>query len=136
MADVTKFKTRDEERPSASVGESYDIIRKIDVVSGDCPQNDNIVIQDIPAGHQVVDAAFRVTATLGASCTATLRVATTAITAATTAAEAHAEIRTALAPFDASAEQTLNLLIEGAAIAATATFYVFARVYVTPAAQL
>ncbi len=136
MADVTKFKTPDNERPSAAVGDFYVINRTIAVVSGDCPQNDNIVVQDLPAGHVVIGGVAGHSATLGASATAKLRAGTTALTAATTAGGASYVPMSVAHAVNPSAEQTLNVLIEGAAIAASANIYVFAIVAVTKAAQL
>lgn len=128
MVEVTKFATVDEQRPGVVVGRSYDIVRRISVVSGDCPQNDEIKIQDIPVGHQVVDSMVRHSATLGASATAKLRVGTTAITAASSAGAASAVRQNAVAPYDGAADQSLNVLIEGAAITASADITVWARV--------
>lgn len=129
MADVTKFKTPDEQRPDVINGRSYDIVRRIPVVSGDCPQNDNIVVIDIPPGHQIVDCYLRHDATLGASATAQLRLGTTALTAATSAGSANGvKANTTLAPYDAAADQALNVLIAGAAITASANITVWARV--------
>ena len=128
MADVVKFKTPDEQRPLAVVGRSYEVVRRFTVVSGDCPQNDNIIVFDVPIGHQVVDCMLRQSATLGASATAQLRIATTAITAATTAGSASAVFRNSTVPvFDSAAEQSLNILIAGAAITATAVIEVWVR---------
>ena len=132
MAEVLKFKRRDEERPAPVNGRKYTIVRVINVVSGDCPQNDNIALVDIPKYHQVVPGSIclRQSATLGASCTAKLRLGTTDLTAATGAggADSEAGVMTALPPYSTSADQSLNILIEGAAIAASATLTVICDV--------
>ena len=126
MADVTKFKLVDEQRPAVINGRLYTIARRIAVVSGDCPQNDNIVMFDLPIGHQIVAAGIRHDATLGASATAQLRAGTTAITAASSAGAASAVQLNAVVPIDRAAEQAINILIAGAAITASANIDMWA----------
>lgn len=132
MATVSKFKRRDEERPTAVNGRAYWIVRVINVVSGDCPQNDNIDLVDIPKYHQVIPGTvcLRQSATLGASATAKLRLGTTDLTAATAAggADSEAGVMTAMPPYSTSADQSLNIIIEGAAITASATLTVIVGV--------
>lgn len=123
MATVSKFKLRDQERPAPVNGRLVVFTREIDVVSGDCPQNDNIDLFDLPANYQVLTGHMRVSASLGASATATLRAGTTAITAATAAGGADVEALSVNVAFSSS-EQSINILIEGAAITASATFRV------------
>ncbi|MGE0723267.1 MAG: hypothetical protein AB7O45_02770 [Alphaproteobacteria bacterium] len=132
MATVQKFFRQDEERVAPVNGRFYVITRVINVVSGDCPQDDNIRLVDIPPYHQVVPGTvcLRQSATLGASATATLRLGTTALTAATGAggADSEAGVMTALPPYSTSADQELNILISGAAITASATLTVIVGV--------
>ena len=128
MADKTQFKTRDEERPDAPAGHVYSISRKLAVVADSAAQNDRIVIQNLPKGHVILRARLGHDATLGASCTAKLASGTTALTAATTAGAASYVMDTVACPIDAAADQSFNILIEGAAIAATAIIYVDAVV--------
>ena len=132
MATVSKFKRRDEERKVPVNGRFYTIERVINVVSGDCPQDDNIALVDIPKYHQAIPGTvcLRQSATLGASATAQLRLGTTALTAATAAggADSEAGVMTALPPYSTSADQELNILIAGAAITASATLTVIVGV--------
>lgn len=124
MADKTQFKTRDEERPDAPAGKVYSISRKLGVVADSAAQNDRIVLQNLPKHHVVLRGRIGHDATLGASCTLKLAAGTTALTAATTAGAASYVMDTIACPIDDSADQSLNLLVEGAAIAATANIYV------------
>lgn len=94
--------------------------------TGDTDNGDNIVLFTAPKDHAITDAWFYVDGTLGAACTIQLRVGTTAISAASTAAAAGMYRMTVplTAPLAAAAD--VNLLIGGADVgtAADVTFCV------------
>lgn len=123
MADVTKFETPAAQTPRAPTTIATPFRFDIDVVSGDCPQNDNITLMTVPANAVVVDATLRHDATLGASATAQLRIGTTAITSASSAGGASGVLQNAV-PAKANGTDKLNILIAGAAIAASTTLRV------------
>lgn len=81
---------------------------------------DDITLFSLPPYRQIVGGSWEVSATLGASCTATLRVGSTAITAASTAGGADSDPVIRVVAPSASA-QTVNILIGGADISAGAT---------------
>lgn len=81
---------------------------------------DDVTLLTLPAGYRIVDATLRVSGTLGASCTAQLRLGTTALTAATTAGGA-STVKMNAFPQDTDGTKTVNVLIGGADVAAGAT---------------
>lgn len=91
----------------------------------------------LPAGYGLLVKTFNVSATLGASCTAQLRIGTTALTAATTAGGADTELATAVSIAPTTAARTVNILVGGADIAAAANFVLVGEItrpatYTTP----
>lgn len=122
MAEVTKFKIPDRARPKhTSTATAFSV--PITVASGDANSADFISLFVPEAGSKIVGAQMIVSATLGVSATAQLRLGTTAITGATTAGGADNELQT-VAPAAANGTDSLNILIGGANITAGATITV------------
>lgn len=124
MSAITRWAMDDKLWPSAPSGQVYLFKRKIPVITGLVAQNDTINLATLPKGHYVLGGRVEQSATLGASCTLTGRVGTVEITLPTTAAAASVVGVTVAHPLDFAARQQLDLLVEGAAIAATADIYV------------
>ena len=85
---------------------------------------ESVLVFNLPAGHIFVVDGFGHSATLGASCTAQLRVGTTAITAATTAGGASSVGANGAAHAMSSSSQEVNILIGGADTSGAATIHV------------
>jgi hypothetical protein len=85
---------------------------------------DTVALITIEHGMRLFDCSLAVSATLGASCTATLRKLTgetaTALTAKTTAGAASV-VRMSAAPLDLVAGDVIQVLIDDADVAAAAT---------------
>lgn len=81
---------------------------------------DDIELFDIPAGMALFATGLNVSATLGASCTLTLRADTSALTAKTTAGGASTVIQS-LVDVPSTSVRTVNVLVDDADIAAGAT---------------
>lgn len=125
MTAVTKFASPVAQTPRNPTNIATAFRYDIAVVSGDCPQNDWIDVFTPPAGAIIVDATLRHDATLGASATAQLRLGTTALSSATSAGAASGVIQNVVpAASLADGTNTLNVLIAGAAIAASTTIRV------------
>lgn len=125
MAEVTKFAVPVAQTPRVGDSKLTPFRYDIDVVSGDCPQNDNIAIFTPPAGAVILGAYLAHSASLGANATAQLRLVTVALTGATTQGGSDSELQNA-AHLVATADGTnkVNVLIAGAAITASATITV------------
>lgn len=95
----------------------------IAVVSGDAASGDDITVFTPPSGARIVGARLRQTATLGASATAQLRQGSTALTSATSAGSANGVLQTGVLE-PCSGAETINVLIGGANITASATIRV------------
>ena len=119
MATITKFATPVLQTPRNPTERDTVIALTIPVVSGDANNGDDITILTPPAGARLHGFTFGHSATLGAAATAQLRQGTTAITAATTAGGASRGLQTVVAA-PADGAQTLNVLIGGANITASA----------------
>ena len=128
MATISTFKTADHLVPSASNPAGVHIHRVIAGTATTADNGDNIEVLDIPAGSMFYLEDFSVSGTLGASCTAQLRIGTTAITAATTAGGASAVGSNNAYVATSTSEQSLNILIGGADIAAAANFRIRGRI--------
>jgi hypothetical protein len=119
MATVTKFQIPTARVPRAPAENATGIAMTLAVASGDCPQNDNIALFVPPAGAQIVGAILSHDGTLGASCTAQLRIGTTTLMGASTAGGASSVVQNAGAAAACDGTNAVNVLIAGAAIAAS-----------------
>jgi hypothetical protein len=99
------------------------IVADIPVVSGTANSGDDITVFTPPAGARIIGAKLRQTATLGASATAQLRQGSTALTSATSAGSANGVLQTGVLE-PCSGSETINILIGGANITASATLRV------------
>src|SRR4051812_10413458 len=115
MADLTTFQNTARTQRQNDVG-LYNRNKTISVVSASAAQNDTLQLIPINRACRLVDAWLQHSATLGASCTATLRRnrggTRTAITAATTAGAASAV--SATKPIDLAVDDVIEVLISGA----------------------
>lgn len=130
MAEVTKFAVPISGTPRAPASLGTPFCYRIAVVSGDGPNADFISVFTPPVGAVIGDLQIGHSATLGASCTIQGRLGTTALTAASTAGGA-SRVRQNAAAGPANGTDTLNLLVGGAAITASATIEV-SGVYYLP----
>lgn len=120
MTTITDHMIRDEERQGPVHGRIYTVARKLTLPNGAADSGDDIKLLNMPANHALIDMQIGNRGTLGASCTLTGRVATTAVTAATTAGSASRVRTSAAAPFDSENAQSVNLLVGGGDITAEA----------------
>lgn len=119
MANIDTWLTQDHVRPSISGGPATPLRWSFSLAAGN--QNDVIRLMNIPRGKIVRNAHQVVSATLGSSCTIQLRRGTTALVAASTAAGADEDKQNAADVPNTSSEDSLNVLIAGANVGATAT---------------
>lgn len=128
MATISSVKRADNLVPAPSSSMPVSIDLNIVGTATLADNGDNIELFDLPAGCVLSIDSFGHDATLGASCTSQLRVGTTAVTAATTAGGASSVVGNG-ADVDVSAsEQSVNILIGGADIAAAANFHLRGRI--------
>ena len=127
MATVTTF-AMGTQSPADQTANGVAVDLTIPVVSGSATNGDDITVLTLAPGHTFVVDAFGHDATLGASCTAQLRVDTTAVTGATTAGAADVVPGSDVDLGLSASEQTLNVLIGGADITATANIFIRGRI--------
>lgn len=123
MATITTYLAAPDTRPEVNPGPTPLTI-KISLAANSAASGDDISVMVIPKGWQLIGMTMHVSGTLGASCTAQLRIGTTALTPATTAGGASGVIQNAVAAPHATADQTLNILIGGAAQTTAATIVI------------
>jgi hypothetical protein len=117
MAEITTYELEATAVPQLEEGKITFIEKQFSLAAGS--QNDTITIVGDGVSRRVVDCWLSVSGTLGASCVLTARQNGTAVTGATTAAAA-STVRQTVYPQDANTGD-LDILIGGAAVAATAT---------------
>lgn len=128
MATISTLKLADAQVPAPVGSAGVDINLNIVGTATLADNGDDIELFDLPAGHILEVYAFGHDATLGASCTAQLRVGTTAVTAATTAGGADSNGPNFADVDTSSSEQSVNILIGGADISAAANFHLRGRI--------
>jgi len=120
MAEKTKFEIPVLGTPRSPTEIATPFYIEMAVLSGDAANADSIAVFTPPTGAVFTACQLQKDATLGAGCTARLRIGTTTLTAATTAGGASRVIQDAsVAP--ANGTDKLNILIGGADITANAT---------------
>lgn len=124
MADVDTFRNL---HPQERVAGRSNYHRTFSLSATFADDTDVIRLGPLPAFAKPVGGFLWVSGTLGASVTLTLRIGTTAITAATTAASASkVDVDPTLYnPTDDGARAELNILVSGADISAGANIEVF-----------
>ena len=126
MADVTGFLTPFKNMPMLPVGVSlfrkqFSLTATSSDAGGAPASADVIRLGVMPRGAVIVAAKLIISATLGAGCTLQLRRDTTALTAASTAAAANYLSQNAVDAPSSDNDDSINLLIGGASVGATAT---------------
>lgn len=126
MAEITSIQVADRHVPQKDSGEVYCISMDFTLAADLADNADTITLFEFQRAGTVVGGYFSVSATLGAGATIQLRAGGTAITGATTAGGADAELVTAMkrvaigdkvdllvggADFSAAADLELNLLV-------------------------
>ena len=128
MATISTFKIPDGEVPDGVGSQGTHVQFIIPGTATTADNGDDISVLDLPPGAMFYPSSFSVSGTLGASCTAQLRIGTTAITAATTAGGASAVGPNGAYVATSTSELNLNILIGGADIAAAANFRIVGRI--------
>jgi hypothetical protein len=105
---------------------------KVTAVVATWAANDVINLGKLLKGFSICWAKVWVKSTLGASCTVQLRVGTTAITAASTAAATSLVVQNAGIEADANNDRDINLLVAGAAVGTAGVILVDVMVADTP----
>lgn len=130
MAEKTKFEIPVLGTPKAPTDIATPFYYDMVVAAADAANGDNIAVFTPPAGAVFAGCQLQHDATLGAACTAQLRLGATALTAASTAGGASRVLQNAAAA-PASGAEKLNVLIGGGDIAAGTTLRV-AGFYLLP----
>lgn len=119
MAEITTYKVAKKNRPLAQNGSPTYFRKQFSLAAGN--QNDTVTVVDIPQYYVVRNGVVNVSATLGTGCTLTLARGATALSSATTAAQASRVAQNVTdTPSTSSTEDVLNVTIGGAAVGATA----------------
>ena len=126
MADVTGFLTPFKNMPLLPIGvtafrKQFTLGTTSSDAGGAPASGDVIRLGVMPRGAVILTAKLIVSATLGSGCTLQLRRDTTALTAATTAAAANYLTQNAVDAPSSDNDDSINLLIGGASVGASAT---------------
>ncbi len=134
MADITGYLTPFKLMPMLPTGvtpfRKQFVLSATSTDAGGVPQIADVIrLGVINRGFVIVHAKMDISGTLGASCTLQLRRDTTALTAASTAAAANYLAQTAIDTPSTDFDDSLNIVIAGAVVGATATVTVEALMY-------
>ncbi|KAA5605431.1 hypothetical protein F1188_11050 [Roseospira marina] len=119
MAAVTTYREYKTDLPHVVGGVSTVFWEKL-LAANAADSGDTIECFDLPGGARITDCSMSVGGTLGAGCTAALKVGATALTSATTAGGADTERMSVHPPAASTSSQTVQIAIGGADIAASA----------------